>query len=236
MESFSSEPIRDAKFGSKTLAELPVDGGRSAACREMSFILTVEDHIAFNTLVFQRLPFWRRHIVILAMWVMMSLGVGYVMYSMPPIAPRAPLVVVVLIHVFLVGGPIGVAAVGSLLIVRHQTAKRAQAVRTLLAHPQNQKLVGETTIRITPEEVISNSMTGTSSLRWERIHEIVETADHAFFFYAERAALIVPKRPRQAEEFEEFVDLARRYHEGSLSCEETVEKAREPEQEFRIEE
>jgi hypothetical protein len=234
-ESFSPEPIRDAEFGSKTAPKLSIDGGRTAACRDLSFVLTVEDHIAFNNLLYQRLPFWRRHLASMVIGVIVPPFVAYVFFFTPG-TPWPPQGERLLIDVLIVMGSIVAAVVVPIITTREQAKKRAQAVRTLLAHPQNQKLVGETTIRITPEEVISQSMTGTSSLRWERIHEIVVTADHAFFFYAERNAITIPKRPRQAEEFEEFVDLARQYHEGSLSSAERAERAQEAEQEYRIKE
>jgi hypothetical protein len=34
---------------------------QGGVCRDLSFILTVEDHIAFHNLIHQRLPFWRRY-------------------------------------------------------------------------------------------------------------------------------------------------------------------------------
>ena len=219
-ESFSSHPTHDAESGSKSrreleaASELRVDEERTAAGRDLSFVLTVEDHIAFHTLLFQRLPFWRRHFTVVVMWVIFPIFMAHLFYSVP-FTPRISLLLQVLIRLFVTLAPLGLIVLGSWWIVRQQATKRAQAVRRLLTHPQNQKLVGETTIRITLKEVISKTMTGTSSIRWEKIDEIVVTADHAFFFYAERAALIIPKRPRQAEEFDEFVELARKYQEGT---------------------
>jgi hypothetical protein len=239
-ESISPQPTRDEAIApdagreSEPPTVLRVHDEQGGACRDLSFVLTVEDHIAFHNLIFQRLPFWRRY---LPVWLLpLLILAGGVMAFMTQYDPRVPLEKHLLSSGLAVCPMLVVIAVLSLFMKRIQAAKRARQVRTLLAHPKNQKFVTEMTITITPEELIAQSMTGTSSLRWERIHEIVVTADHAFFFHAEQRAIVVPKRPLQAKEFEAFVDLARQYHEGRLACEETVPKGQAPEQEYRIKE
>jgi hypothetical protein len=224
-ESVIPQPTRDREFASGTgrAYEPPTvlrdAAERTVAGRNLSFVLTVEDYIAFNNLLHQRLPYWLRHFASLLMIGIVSTIVGFLLLT-TAVASRAPADEALGIYELLIVASLVLAAVlplFMLFMMRSQATKRAQAVRTLLAHPQNQKLVGEMTISITPEEVISKSMMGTTSLSWDRIVEIVVTANHAFFFSGERNAITIPKRPRQAEEFEEFVDLARQYHEDSLS-------------------
>jgi hypothetical protein len=223
-ESITRQPTRDEAFAPGALREselptvLPVHDEQDGACRDLSFVLTVEDHIALHNLIHQRLPFWRRYLLVLVPGLMI-LPAG-VMLFITSYDPRVPLEKILLIHGLILGPVLVVAAVLSIFMMRMQAANRARQVRAMLARPQNRKFVSEMTITITPQEIITQSMTGTSSLSWDRIHEIVVTADHAFFFHAARAALVVPKRPLQAKEFDEFIDLARKYHEGSLSRDE----------------
>jgi YcxB-like protein len=239
-DSISPHPTQDGESRSlvnresERLVGSRLDNERRGERKELSFVLTVEDHIAFNMLLHSRQPFWRRYLAFLMMSLVVPIG-AFMLFSVT-LEPQAPPEHELILKLTCLGMVSGFAAIIAVFQWRMQLANIRRQVRTLMAHPQNQKLVSEMTVSMTPEELVSHSMWGTNTVGWERVEEIVVTEDHAFFFLGERSALILPKRPLQEEEFEEFVELARQYHEGNLSSEETVRKAREPEQEFRIEE
>jgi YcxB-like protein len=222
-ESIRAQPTRDEAFapGARRESEPPtvlrVHDEPDGVCRNLSFVLTVEDHIAFHNLIYQRLPFWRRHLTFSLMVPLLLAAIF--MSFLNKYNTQGPPRKILLIYGIGLGTMVVVVTVLWVFLMRRQAARRARQVRKMLEHPQNQKFVSEVTITIAPEEIISQSMSGTSALRWERIHEIVVTAEHAFFFHADQRAIVVPKRPLQAEEFDEFVELARQYHEGSLPCE-----------------
>jgi hypothetical protein len=89
-------------------------------------------------------------------------------------------------------------------------ASQQQAVRD----ERNRRAFGSRRYRIAPDGITTEGEFYRIFDRWPGILEIAATVDHAFFYITDNSAYIVPRRAfRDALHFEEFVNLARRYHE-----------------------
>jgi hypothetical protein len=75
------------------------------------------------------------------------------------------------------------------------------------------KFLAERHLRIAPESLTHATEFGMETLPWKAIEKIALSADHVFLFSSSTAAYIVPQDAfATGADFEEFVQLARRYH------------------------
>ena len=71
-------------------------------------------------------------------------------------------------------------------------------------------------LALRPEGLTITTETTASLTAWEGVDRIVVTDTHAFFYFNKVAALILPRRAFADEnEFENFVERARSYHESA---------------------
>ncbi len=73
-------------------------------------------------------------------------------------------------------------------------------------------------LTVTPEGVRHVSKVQTLEIKWPGIERLGATKEHAFLFFEETTAIVVPKRAfATGDEFREFVETARQYREAAGS-------------------
>ena len=99
-----------------------------------------------------------------------------------------------------------------------------RGVQRLLREGHNQGIYGHHRLVLTPTEVARYSRFGHAAIYWPAVERIEVGENHAFIFVSSMSAFIVPKRDFSSEqEFQSFVETARRYHHeaGNLPPSET---------------
>jgi hypothetical protein len=70
---------------------------------------------------------------------------------------------------------------------------------------------------LTPERLTITTADSRTVLNWSRVREIELTEERAFFWCSHTSAHVLPRRPfATAEEFKEFVEVARRYRAAAI--------------------
>jgi hypothetical protein len=76
------------------------------------------------------------------------------------------------------------------------------------------KLCKNLRVLVTPDSITVKHVDSESVTRWKGIEHIAITSKHVFLYLSKRRAYVVPARAfKTAEDFQEFTDQVRRYHE-----------------------
>jgi hypothetical protein len=111
------------------------------------------------------------------------------------------------------GMGLGMSVLALLLGLRNRLT--FQTTQDYLDDPRNQWLFDPMRITISPDGCSTESRVRRAFDSWSIVYEIEATADYAFFWTSTTGGQIIPARAfRDRQEFEDFVALARRYHQS----------------------
>jgi len=79
--------------------------------------------------------------------------------------------------------------------------------------PENSGFLGQKTIEINGEGIVSISEASTALYKWNTVHEIVTTPDHAFLRLGSIQALVIPRTKIEEGDYEAFVAEAKHLHQ-----------------------
>jgi hypothetical protein len=111
---------------------------------------------------------------------------------------------------------------GSLLVLGVLLRRRQRAyVRRLYESGPSRWIFGPRVLSLQPAGLTIEGESYRETIQWDIVWRIVMTIDHAFVYTSMVDAVIVPRRAfRTRQDFEEFVTLARQYHQRGLPMEE----------------
>ena len=115
--------------------------------REISFLLTEEDHIAFNRCLHGRLPFWQRHLSLLWLGAALLLSIVLIFNVVFDFGVDRPL-----FYSALAGIIFWLAIIGGVAWQTHPS-QFPRRIRAVLARPQNRHMVGEKTLSLGAEGI-----------------------------------------------------------------------------------
>jgi hypothetical protein len=96
--------------------------------------------------------------------------------------------------------------------------KVRKIVDGMVSEGRNRGLFGRHHLTLSPENVTDSNEHRQSSTMWSGVERVVATDKHAYIYTSALAAIIVPGRAFSGpSEFEEFVRLARGYHEKAVA-------------------
>jgi hypothetical protein len=96
--------------------------------------------------------------------------------------------------------------------LRRPKGQSAFSVRRMLKQGDNARMLEPQGLQITEAGLTSTTALSSAFREWKGIREIAVTEDYALFYYAEKAAYIVPRSAFADEgEFTSLVDTAKRY-------------------------
>jgi len=81
------------------------------------------------------------------------------------------------------------------------------------AKPENAGYVGQKTVEINEEGIISISERATALYKWSAINQIITTPDHAFLMLGSLQALVIPRSKVEEGNFDAFIAEATRLHQ-----------------------
>jgi hypothetical protein len=91
--------------------------------------------------------------------------------------------------------------------------KRLVVYFSLRKARRDRYLFGKKTMTVSADGLSVQGDSGTTTRHWHAVRWITEHGEHAFFYFTEKAAVILPKRAfADARQSEEFLATARRYH------------------------
>jgi hypothetical protein len=175
---------------------------------EVEYVLTPEDHIAFNIHRVERLPWQHRHpqwsLLLVTLLGCLGVGASSVLDPLWSVSPGLGRVLLIV-----VGLGFSTAMIRSMVQWRQNLA---QKVRNLFNDPRNTKVLGWCRFAITPEALTSTVPDSSATIKWSGICGIHSTEEHAFFYTTASNGYILPRQPFPSEEeFRNFVETARRY-------------------------
>jgi hypothetical protein len=168
---------------------------------EVEFELTPDDFAAFQRYHKERGPKLGRGYAIYFVLLVAVVGMYVVINYFPNLSP------------YLAGGVVGIAvgffaAVASAIQLRSTAAKR---VRKELAGGK-----GWRRLLLTPDGVTQYAPQAAGTTYWHAVLSVGATRGHAFLYIKPHEAYVVPARAfHDDREFEDFVELARRYREDA---------------------
>lgn len=90
-------------------------------------------------------------------------------------------------------------------------------IRKLLAENQSKRALEECTLKIEPDSIETISSQATGKIRWSGVMKVETTDEYGYIYLSPTSAIIVPKRVfPDSSMFNEFVSLAKTYHQASL--------------------
>jgi len=96
--------------------------------------------------------------------------------------------------------------------------KIRQLVTSMAREGHNRRLFGIHEVTLTKDGITDSGDYGHSFTRWHAIERVARTDEYAFVYVNTMSAIFIPRRAFAfPEEFEAFVDEARRYHEEAAA-------------------
>jgi hypothetical protein len=109
---------------------------------------------------------------------------------------------------------LGMGVVGLLILKISRRSLIRGSVRRMLRHPDNVRMLGKLRVRISADGLSAMDEFGATTQRpWITIVRIESTDNHAFAFFTENTAYVIPRRAFATEgEFRTFVETAQQFH------------------------
>ena len=95
--------------------------------------------------------------------------------------------------------------------------RHGDEIKRIYSDEAMQSLFGYSAVTITPEVIHNDSHYSKVSIRWKAVREIVESDEFVDIYLTGMSAITIPRSAFQSgEEFQAFVELARKYHAAAI--------------------
>jgi hypothetical protein len=179
---------------------------------EVEYTLLVEDMVAFSRQDARRCPAWARFGALLLWVVGVSLGVIIAIDLLCPPFRKALRLWLGTYYYTSVGFFFGVTVVGVVRVAVLELRFAADA-KTI---ERDQRRAGTQRLTVGPEGLTESSRGSRLEFLWETIPEIVANDRYAFLYFANRQAVVVPRRAfQEQDEFTKFVALVKGYQQAA---------------------
>lgn len=113
----------------------------------------------------------------------------------------------------------------SILLYFFRNPIRAYWVRRRYRNPEKARWLGRYSLSISPDTFSITTPLSSSTLKWEIVHRIAVTKDHAFLMLNPKAAHVLPRRAFLDEnDYLDFAEAMNRYHADALQNKGEVKK------------